>query len=187
MNRTPSFVSFFIAALVAVAVSIISCGESPSEVDAASPAVQATKIEKTAERLIERSIERWKLVVGAQEESSKWIDVYGFELPENKRRMPLEIFLEGKEKFHYDAPTTPSVLLIDGDDAYVQVDCTWLAYMHPVIAKNNPGHQELMEMLEIWRWREGDWYRDGSPEERSEFFKEHVDIAQKVDAYLAGN
>jgi len=183
MNRTPSFVSFFIASLVLVAVSIVSCSDSASVVDAAA---STSKAQKTAEWLVERSISRWKLVVAAQKDPSKWIDAYDYEMPEVRRHETLGLFLDGKEKFHYDSPTRPSVLLIDGDDAYLQVDCTWLAFMHPVVAKNDPGHQELMEMLEVWHWSEGDWYMEGPPRERRQFFVDNPDLAAKSDTYLEG-
>lgn len=183
MNRTPSFISFFIAGLVLIAVAITSCSDGIATVDAAA---STSKAEKTAERLVDRSTSRWKLVVAAQEDDSKWIDAYEYEMPEVRKRETLAVFLDGKEKFHYDSPTQPRVLLIDGDDAYVQVDCTWLAFMHPVIAKNNPGHQELMEMLEVWHWSEGDWYMEGPPRERHKFFVDHPELATKSDSYLMG-
>ena len=134
----------------------------------------------------ERSMERWKLIVAAQEDETKWIEVYGFELPEVRRHETLGIYLEGKEKFHYDSPTRPQVLLLEDDTAYIQVDCTWLAFMHPRIASNNPGRQDLMEMLEVWRWSEGDWYFEAPPRERREFFRENPELLEKVEAYLDG-
>jgi hypothetical protein len=186
MNRTPSFVSFLVAALVALAVSVISCGDSLDSVDASAPKSSSTQVpEKTAERLVERSMERWKLIVAAQEDETKWIEIYGYELPEVRRHETLGVYLEGKHKFHYDAPTMPRVLLIDGELGYVQVDCTWLAFMHPVIAQNSPGRQDLMEMLEIWHWSEGDWYFEAPPRERQEYFRENPELLDKMDAYLA--
>ncbi len=183
MNRTPSFVSVFVASLVAVAVLIISCGDSSTSVAAAS---SKSKAVPSAERLVQRSTDRWKLITAAPEDSTKWVDAYQYELPEVRRRETLAAFLTGKDKFHYADPTPPSVLLIDGEDGYLQVDCTWLAFMHPVIAKNDPGRQELMEMLEVWHWREGDWYMEGPPRERRQFLIDNPEISEKVDAYLQG-
>ena len=188
MNRTPTFVSFLIAALVSSAVMVISCADGVDEVAAAGNS-ETVVAEPTAERLIERSQARWELVVAAQQDDTRWVDIYDFELPELKRAHTLGMFLEGKEKFHYDAPTPPQVLLIEEVDGvhtgYVQVDCTWLAYKHPVIGENDPGLQHLMEMLEVWEFAEGEWYMVGGWHERPKYFQEKPEFGPKVDAYLA--
>lgn len=184
MNRTPTFVSFLVAALVALAVSVISCGDTIDEVAAAGENTEVAA-EPTAERLIERSKARWDLVVAAQQDEERWIEIYDFELPQVKRAQTLGMFLEGKEKFHYDSPTPPQVLLIEEDKGYIQVDCTWLAYKHPVIGQNDPGLTHLMEMLEVWHWVEGDWYMVGGWHERPEYFRENPEFGPKIDAYLA--
>ena len=181
MHRTPFLVSVAVGLVCAASVGFLSCTDTngqSSSVAAAAPAETAPAHDpQDTAHLVERSRARLELVVGAQHDSSKWIEVYAYETPELKRNVPLSSYLQGKDQFHYDQPSAPKVLLIEEDEAsssytaYVEVNYLWLAYKHWKIGQEDPNKTELLEALEIWHFVDGEWYFQSPPQRRGEYFE----------------
>lgn len=166
----------FAAALVAGSVLLLpACKDrSTQEKPAPSAAAQDAKpAEPTRERLVARATERWAKIVQAD-----WIQAYDFLSPEQKRATPLAQYLMNKQNHRYENPHVGEVLACDGKDGYVQVSSLWTP-QHPKFkeVKLEPGQSltQAIEMIESWRWAEGDWtyLRAQNPEE---FYQEHPEL-----------
>ena len=161
--------------------SVDAAAKNAEESTEQSATTPEAKPEKTAERLLARSAERLEKMVRARDDSTLWIEIYDYETPEMKESVSLTTFLTGKDKYYYDQPTAPSLLLIEDDTAWVESSCLWLAGMHPAIGDaGDPNLVKPMEMIEVWKWVESDWYFEGPPRRRVDFFDDNPDFLARV-------
>jgi hypothetical protein len=170
-RRTP----FFLISLC-VAAGALGGGCGPRDAQAAvnpPPSSALTKHEPTAERLIERSRARWKLVA-----DKNWIEAYDFNAPEVKKMVALAQYLPGKSSHEYANPKVEEVLRIQNDQGYARVGAAWTPH-HPEIAKVKlePGQSltQDIEMIETWHFVDGDWWFVRAQDEE-EFFHAHADL-----------
>lgn len=195
MHRTPFLVSVAVGLVCVASVGVLSCSDTRGQtsVSAAGPQQSAASHDPhDTAHLVERSRARMELVVEAQHDSSKWIEVYAYETPELKRNVPLSSYLQGKDQFHYDQPSPPQVLLIEENEsgayshtAYVEVNYLWLAYKHWKIGQEDPNKTELLEALEIWHFSDGEWFFQSPPERRGEYFEKHPNLLRKAREWAA--
>ena len=122
-----------------------------------------------------RSVERWKLVVGAD-----WIQVYDFLDPTMKREVSIGNFLSNKEHHEYRNPSEPRLIGSRANLAFLECSVLWTPH-HPLLqtAKNKPDDlTDELHMVETWVWKEGTWYFAKNERVR-EFFEANPDIAKK--------
>ena len=176
-------------AVPALLLTVTSCDEAEASDKQQNAAAQNETAKPTAERVLQRSAERWAKIVAAGEDSSLWVDVYQYEDPQNKAVFKLGEFLANKENFVYDAPTEPKLLLMEDDKAYVDISALWLAGRHNLVASaeigGSPDRVEPMEMIEIWRFVEGDWFFQGPPKRKNEFFRDNPDFLTRAQEAAA--
>lgn len=152
----------------------------------ATVAGATTEAKPTARRLVQRAAERWDLICRAGDQSKLWIDVYDYEAPAARDAVPLSRFLGNKEDFHYDNPSAPVPLLIEDDTAYVSVNVIWEAGKHSKIGAQSgvvgadPNRIEFLDMVETWKFVEGDWYFLGPAVRRVDFLEENPDIVRRA-------
>ncbi len=122
-----------------------------------------------------RSVERWKLVVGAD-----WIQVYDFLVPAMKAEMSIGTFLSNKEHHEYRNPSEPRLIGSRDNLAFLECSALWTPH-HPVLqtAKNAPDDMtDELHMVETWVWQGGTWYFAKNERVR-DFFDANPDIAKK--------
>jgi len=154
---------------------VAACDQAATrEVVAAPPAVTA-KPERTDERLMQRGRERWELIARAD-----WISAYEFLSGDQRLRLTLSQYLNGKEIHKYASPTVERVLGQQGSLGYLSVRAFWTPD-HPAM-KSLPADQQgaaltqELPMVETWRWDGDDWYFLRA-QDVDEFMAEHKDLA----------
>lgn len=135
--------------------------EAASEVAAPDPS-----------RAVARATERWKAIV-----EEDWIQVYDYAPKIVRARMTLQQFLQDKANHHYENPSQPKLLLVDGDTAYLEVQVLWTP-THPQLwqadnAKELEGkYPEEIGIVEEWHYVDGDWYHFRN-HRTDEFLEQH--------------
>ena len=188
MNRKASVLS--VLPTLALVLGAFSCQPetTPSSVHAGEATVAETD-EPTTERVIERCSERWAKIVAAGEDPSIWVEIYEYETPAQKANLSLPSFLSNKDKYIYDSPAKPRVLLIEDDIAYVDMAVHWLAGRHPMIRSasigGDPNRVEPMDLIETWQWINGDWHFV-RPDNKSEFLRVNPDFLARAQKASQG-
>lgn len=174
MKFTTSLALLLTAAL---SFATVACEPTPTEV-VVVPAVPAKPPapEPTAARAMQRSQARWEKGM-----KGDWIAAYDFLVPEGKREQPLARFLGSMQMHKYENMKVLEVIDVKDGTAYLRVGGLWTP-LAPELArvKLEPGQtltQEL-QMIEIWRWVEGDWCFV-RPQRDTEFFAEHPELLKK--------
>lgn len=177
MQRTSTWKFALGSLLVAgVVVGAWACNEDPEEPAVATAVTQAPAAEKTTERLLARSEERWTHIA-----KGDWIVGYDYMSPTIKQWMTIYQFLEGKGNHKYEDPAKPEFVGFDPEDenrAYVQVNVKWTP-LHSMIdlVKDKPEDlSQRIEMVETWDWAEGDWGMHWPPERVSDFYASHPEL-----------
>ncbi len=165
-----------VVALFAIVLTLAACTDP---VGAAENPVQEEPVASETStpvpaRVLERSAERWKLIVEAAKTKERWVEVYPFLTPAQREEYPITMYLPSKTKFHYADPTEPKLLKVDGDKAYVAVRASWLAYLNPDVKRVEGGENLVkpIQSIEEWHWVEGDWYLH-RPHRESEFNRDN--------------
>ncbi len=179
------------AAMLSALMTLASCSGSTDQVQAQTPKGEAgaeaqakspSYGEPIPKRVLERSAERWRLIVEAAAKEERWVEIYGFLTPAVRKEYPITAYLPSKAKFDYDQPTKPKLLKLEGDRAYVAVNATWLAYTNPDVRAAEGGANLIkpFQSIEEWEWVEGEWYLH-QPHRASDFHKEHPDFFARKD------
>jgi len=150
----------------ALAFSGCSQADGGASGEAAAQVAPAASKEASAERLLERCAERWGHV-----SQGNWIEAYEFFAPAERKTSSLQQFLKGKDHHRYEKPEQPQLLKLNGDTGKVLVASMWTP-THPALHKVDLGQDSMtqrLEVVETWRWMEGDWYYL-SAESAQEFF-----------------
>jgi hypothetical protein len=155
MMRTGSIRATFAA--LTFLLPLLSCGNSSGTPtpSTAQPAAARPKPEPTGERLMQRSMDRWQKIM-----QDDWVAAYDFLTPEQKKGVPLAKYLGGKASHDYANPKVTEVVGIDSDGGYLRLTVLWTP-QHPALAqvKLEPGQSltQEVELIETWRWVDGDW------------------------------
>ena len=186
--RSPFVTTIALAAILGLA----ACSDSANQVQAQANRAQAQDRAETtpaidytgatAERVLKRSEQRWALIVEAAKSQERWVEVYDFLTPSMQEGFPITVYLPTKVKFHYDEPTSPKLLKLEEDRAFLQVSATWLAYLNPDVRKAAGGETLVkpFQSIEEWHWVEGDWYLE-RPHRESDFYRDNPDFFGKPD------
>ena len=144
--------------------------------------VVAPPVAPTAERVVQRSTERWSKIT-----KDDLIAAYDYYVPEAKREQSVANFLTRMQVHKYEDARVLEVVGLKDDLAYLRVSTLWT----PIIdaakhVKLEPGESltQRISMIETWRFVGGDWYFL-RPEDESDFFQAHPDLLKKKDAASA--
>ena len=166
-------------------LAAVSCNDASNSVQAqdntkAAATSEGESSEPVPERVLERSKERWDLIVKAGEDSTRWVEIYEYLTPTVRKQYPLTSYLPTKEQFAYDQPTEPKILKLAGDKAYLSVRATWLAYKHAQVRQADGGKDLVkpFQSIEEWHWIDGDWYLQ-QPHRESDFHRENPDFFKR--------
>ncbi|MBL8858285.1 MAG: hypothetical protein JNL28_07280 [Planctomycetes bacterium] len=160
--------------LLAATLCVGSACDPKEEAPPPAPVVPAAPVHApTAERLMVRAQERWDKGV-----KSDWVATYTFSAPEVKREQPLATYLAGMSIHKYENMRPVEVLSVSADKAYVRTAGLWTPIAPQVQrVKLEPGQSltQDIEMIETWRWVDGDWYFV-RPQRDTDFYAEHPDL-----------
>lgn len=153
-----------------------ACNEDAEDPANDAAVAQAPVAEKTTERLLARSEERWSHI-----SKGDWIVGYDYLSPTIKQWMSIYQFLEGKGNHKYEEPAKPEFIAMDPENdnlAYVQVNVKWtpLHSMLEMVDDRPDDLSQRIEMVETWEWAEGDWGMQWPPERVSDFYSSHPDL-----------
>lgn len=164
-------------------LSFAASGCDPQEHE--QPVVQktpaATAPQPTAERLLERSRDRWARI---QKGGTDLVSAYDFAAAEQKRMLKLSDFLTNMENHRYENMRVREVVALQNDMGFLRVDGLWTPIGPKVAAvKLEPGQTltQSINMIEAWRWTGEEWYFV-KPYRDNEFFEEHPDLLKAAPA-----
>lgn len=188
-HRTTRSLAAFTGALVLGLLSACDTGsttpqEGGSTGTPGSPETAAA--EPTAVGVLTRVRDRWDLICRASEDSKLWIEVYDFEAPATREAVSLVSFLSNKQDFHYDQPSEPKLLLLEDDLAYVNLSVVWLSGLHPKIGDvqgvigADRNRVDFLDIVETWKFVDGEWYMAAPPERRDEFLEANPDVLRRA-------
>jgi hypothetical protein len=162
-------------ALSLVAAGLPACGGDPESTVSANGPVDPPVPEQPAtppdtDALLSRVSARWDVI-----SHDDWLQAYDYLEPTRRAKEKLPTFLGGKDDFTYRNPSAPVLLGLDGDTAYVAVDCEWTHEQITIADNLHEGAMQPLSSVEVWVWEDGQWYWRAT-RARSEFQKEHPEL-----------
>ena len=171
-RRTFTALSCTLLLLSACKESSIQAQETASA--STEPELQS---EPDPERVLQRSVSRWELIVAANESDERWAEVYQFLTPMVRDNYPITSYISTKTNFDYDQPTAPKLLKLVDNKAFVSVNATWLAYKNPQVQQAEGGKTLIraFQSIEEWHWIDDEWYLE-RPHRENDFYRENPDF-----------
>lgn len=165
--------TFLVAcAIVGALFAVPCCGDAA--VQAGAPALVEQK--PTRERLQLRVRQRLEAVEGRD-----LVAAHSYCTPSVRRDQPLGQYLQRMELHRYERCALVEVVAVEGQEAFVRTAALWTPN-HPKVreVKLEPGQtlSQEIEILETWRFEEGDW-GFVKQERAEEFFAARPDLLKK--------
>lgn len=161
-----------VCACLGVLVAVPCCGEAEVQAGTGVPAAQ----QPTRERLLLRVRQRLEAVEGRD-----LVAAHSYCVPAVRREQPLGQYLQRMEMHRYEGCALVEVVAVEDGQAYVRTTALWTP-THPKVreVKLEPGQtlSQRIEILETWRFEEGDW-GFVKQERVDEFFAARPDLLKK--------